>query len=159
MQFEAHLVTCSSCARYDRVVSEGVRLYREFPQIQPSDDFLPRLQHRIFHVEEEMKGPGRIGSGASATMTMAIAAMIALAAWIPATRTQPPVHELPPVAARAPLPSAEVPALLFRSGTLLSPSEPLRREWNFAPASIAGDDLFFRYSPLNASYGVPVSQR
>ncbi len=147
--FLAHMAECPSCARYDRVIARGTELFRQLPKLQPSEDFLPRLQHRIFHVEDELRGLGRHASGASTALTFSIAALFALAAWLPALRTAPPVLELAPVAARAPQPSAEA-STLFRSGPLLIQEQRAPREWNdlMAPAS---NDLFFRYSPMGAT--------
>jgi hypothetical protein len=111
-QFDAHRAECPSCSRYDRVIDEGVKLYLKCPEVTPSDDFLPRLQHRLYHLEEEMKGPGRRGSGTQAAVTLALAATIAAIAWIPATRSSPQMVELPAVAARAPLPPPPEPVFL-----------------------------------------------
>jgi hypothetical protein len=151
--FEAHIRECASCARYDRVIREGVRLYREVPELSPSEDFIPRLQHRLYHLDEEMRGPGRNGSGASAAVTLAIALLIASAAWIPALKSKPALLELPPVSARAPLPPPVRPGQLFDRGPLLTrePAGLFRWTEEFAPPRSI--DLF-RYSPAGAPYQV-----
>lgn len=100
--FEAHLRVCRSCARYDHVVRRGAQIYRDLPELQVSEDFMPRLQHRIFHVEEEMKAPGHSASGIPASAVLSIAAALALAAWLPALREEPGLSALPAVAARPP---------------------------------------------------------
>jgi hypothetical protein len=75
-----HLSSCSSCARYDRVVRRGGELLRELPKVMPSDDFAERLQHRIFHLQDgEKLGAQRAGAAA----TFAVASVIALLAWSP----------------------------------------------------------------------------
>ena len=77
-----HVRSCISCARYDRVVRGGVELLSASPQIEPSADFFPRLQHRIFHLEDSRAALGRRASGASIA-TLGIAAALTVAAWVP----------------------------------------------------------------------------
>ena len=77
---EAHAAGCSSCARYARVLDRGLQLVRELPEIEPSAHFEQRLQHRIFHIEDDARlarGSGRSGAG------LAAAAIIGLIAWSP----------------------------------------------------------------------------
>lgn len=152
--FESHLRSCASCARYDRVIDRGVQLYRGAAELSPSDDFLPRLQHRLYHVEEELRGPGRSGSGTSAALTLGISAIIAAIAWVPALRTEPAMLELPPVAARAPVPTLAEPALLFHRGPFLV-REPLpRTDSGLMFGESVGRDLFFQYSPAGSQQQV-----
>jgi anti-sigma factor RsiW len=76
-----HLSTCSSCARYDRIVRRGLQLLREIPQASASHDFEERLQHRIYHVRDGAAiAEPRAVSGAAA---LAVASVIALLAWSP----------------------------------------------------------------------------
>jgi hypothetical protein len=148
--YEAHLRSCPSCARYDRIIDRGVQLYRENCELAPSDDFLPRLQHRLYHVDEELRGAGRSGSGASAALTLGISAIIAAMAWVPALRTEPAVLELPPVAARAPVAPLAEPGLLFHRGPFLV-REPLpRTEMGTMFGDPMARDNFFRYSPVGS---------
>lgn len=67
-----HAAHCPSCSRYDRVVRRGLRLVRELPEISPSPDFHPRLQFRIYRMEEELRAGSR-ASGAGAVLSLAIA--------------------------------------------------------------------------------------
>ncbi len=116
---ESHLAGCDACARYADVVETGVEQLRALPVVEPSDDFLPRLQHRIYHLDDERAGiASRRGSGASTGFVLAAAALIATAAALPLLRPQPAVLRLPPVAATAPTVEEAVPAL-FRDGPLL----------------------------------------
>jgi hypothetical protein len=46
--FRRHLATCPSCARYDRVLRKGRMLARHHSAVTPREDFLPRLQHRLW---------------------------------------------------------------------------------------------------------------
>jgi len=82
---EDHMAGCASCARYDRVVRKGTDLLRSFPEVEPSWDFFPRLQHRIYNLEDELRGRHRGGAGAAASLA-AVAAMIAALAWSPLLR-------------------------------------------------------------------------
>lgn len=143
--FEAHLAACPSCARYDRVVDRGARLFADLPEIEPSDDFAARLQHRIFHVEEEMRAPGRSASGVPATAVLSIAAALALAAWLPVLRPDSGAYRLPAVSARAP--GAELPPLLV-AGPLLVHTAVLHRDLEPEALQARDNHLLFRYYPV-----------
>lgn len=148
-RFELHLLECAGCARYHRVVCRGVEVFREIPPLAPAPDFLPRLQHRLFHLKDELGEFGTRSSPASLLLVAAVASVLAFSAWLPVLRSQSiaPVP-LPPVAAVAPQPP-QLPAV-FRAGPLLMPAPP-------APAyrpelgRQASSTVFFRYSPLGAS--------
>lgn len=142
----SHVERCASCARYDRVVRGGVEIVRSLPEIEPSGDFLPRLQHRIYHLEDADALRERRASGASAVLLSGIALAIGATAWAPLMRTSAPVVELPPVVAHAP---HKVEALqhLFRAGPLLT-----------APTagSAPPRSLFYEYSPLGRFASTPL---
>lgn len=78
----AHAEACRSCARYDRVMRRGLQLARSLPEIVPSSDFDQRLQHRIFHVQDDLARTDRLGAS-GALVALALAGVIALAAWSP----------------------------------------------------------------------------
>lgn len=83
-----HALSCASCARYDRVLRRGLRLVRELPAVTPSSQFLHRFQHRVLRTMES-NGGGR--SAASGTvLALAIAGVIAIAAWSPLLRLPDP---------------------------------------------------------------------
>jgi hypothetical protein len=76
-RFELHREVCASCGRYDRTVRDGLQLLRTLPEIEPSDDFLPRLQHRIYHLEDQraLVGPsGRLPALLAVVVVAAVAA-------------------------------------------------------------------------------------
>jgi anti-sigma factor RsiW len=76
--FAAHLAECASCARYDRVIGKGVRMLRDEPELEVSEDFMARLQHRIYHIDEEKRSSaGRRARGVAAGGTLAAAAALA----------------------------------------------------------------------------------
>ena len=108
--FEAHLRECDHCARYDRVVDKGVQVLRNQPQLEVSDDFMDRLQHRLYHVEDEMAAARRRRSPVSrgAVAALAVAASVAAVALLPRLYpgAAPTVTMLQPVAAVAPAPVA-----------------------------------------------------
>jgi anti-sigma factor RsiW len=116
---ESHLAECRACSRYLEVVDAGVEQLRALPEVEASDDFLPRLQHRIYHIDEEKAGwSQRSGSGASTAFVLMVVMLISAAAWLPLARQAPAVVELPPVAVTEPKQRDAVPAL-FRDGPLL----------------------------------------
>lgn len=54
-RLRAHAAACPACARYDRVVRRGGQLARELlPRVQVSEDFEPRVRHRLLHVRDQM---------------------------------------------------------------------------------------------------------
>lgn len=104
--FEAHLRECDHCARYDRVVDRGVRVLRDRPELEVSDDFMDRLQHRLYHVDDEMAAARRRRSPVSrgAVAALGAAASVAAVALLPRlySGAAPTVTLLQPVAATAP---------------------------------------------------------
>ena len=63
---EAHVESCPACSRYRVVVEKGAELLRSLPEPELSEDFGPRLQYRLYHVDE---GAALYGA-ASATPAM-----------------------------------------------------------------------------------------
>jgi hypothetical protein len=107
--FQAHLRECDHCARYDRVVSKGVQVLHGRPELEVSDDFMDRLQHRLYHVEDEMAAARRRRSPVSRGAAAALAAAAGIAAIALAPRLYPgavpTLTMLQPVAATAPAPA------------------------------------------------------
>lgn len=119
---ESHLAGCSSCSRYARVLDEGVEQLRAVPDIEPSEDFLPRLQQHIYAIQDGYaRPPRRTPSAASVGFVVAVAVAISAAAWLPQAFQRTPVVELPAVAAHAPQDTDTVHSL-FRAGPLLTSS-------------------------------------
>lgn len=81
LRCRTHALQCASCARYDRVMRRGLRLVRELPSIAPSSQFLFRLQHRIRQTSQPSDGDRFAASGT--VVALAIAGVIAIAAWSP----------------------------------------------------------------------------
>lgn len=101
--FDAHIDECESCAHYDRVVQKGTDVFRHLPELTVSDDFAERLQHRLWHVDDEERSyAARRTAAARTTATLSVAAMVAAAAWVPLMQPRGDVPALPAVAAQAP---------------------------------------------------------
>lgn len=119
-EFEAHVEECTCCARYHRVMEEGLHLLSSIPSAETSDDFMPRLRHRLYGVDAGIVQPfgGRLG-GNAALIGVAAVGLLALF-WLPFASTVPVEMELPPVAVQAPSPGADDVPALFRQGPFVS---------------------------------------
>lgn len=138
---EAHLRSCPSCSRYARVVEQGVGEYRAAFAVEPSVDFIPRLQEQLLVVDLETRMYGRPESSVtSAGVVLALVLLIATAAWIPVLRSRTAAMQLPPIAAHAP--GADVFYSLFRNPTLVVPA---------APSYVQDGAVIFRHASLDMS--------
>jgi anti-sigma factor RsiW len=113
--FQEHVDACASCARYDHVVRRGADLFRGLPEIEVSEDFADRLRHRIYTEDLEMARERRRGTPGAVVATAAIAASVALFAWIPLMQ---PRERLP---GRLPAVAAETPRQTLLSRLVASP--------------------------------------
>ena len=52
--FEAHLDTCEACQSEYTRFQESVKAIQQLPQIEPSPDFMPRLQQRLAEERREI---------------------------------------------------------------------------------------------------------
>lgn len=123
--FEAHLRACASCARYDRVVEGGVRVLAADAGLEVSEDFMDRLQHRLYHVEDELAAARRRRARPLRRSVAAAAGVAATAAGVVAgsavySRTAPTVTLLPAVAVSAPAPPAPGPVRVGAEAESLS---------------------------------------
>jgi hypothetical protein len=143
--FDGHVSSCTSCARYDRVIRLGSREVAGLPPIAPSEDFMARLQHRLYTVDAERATSAR-AAGTSSMLVLALAALLGIAAWGPLMQPRKAVIVLPPVTALAPQPRVEVP-LLYRTGPFLTVDE---RDVSATPSQGGSGTVFFRYSPLGS---------
>lgn len=84
VHWAAHVSTCPRCARYDRLVRDAQQLVRRLPEVEPSHDFFPRLQHRIYNLEDELRD--RRPAGIGAMLSIAVAGTLAVLAWSPLLR-------------------------------------------------------------------------
>jgi hypothetical protein len=83
--YRDHLAVCPTCARYQRVLTRGLRLVRELPGVEPSTDFTQRLGHRLSTLDEARVVRER-SALAGAVVSIAVAGLVALAAWTPILR-------------------------------------------------------------------------
>lgn len=143
---EEHLDDCPDCRRYLGTFDRGRKLLRSFPRVEVSDDFRPRLQHRIYHLEDgEALKRGMLGSasGTTAATALGMAVLLVFAAWSPTLFGEPEV-ELSPIVVSAPRTSPV--GLRLRPLDLLPGTEvPLngRDIWQHPNA------LLFQHSPLS----------
>ena len=140
--FEEHAAACTGCRRYAESLKRSLSLLRVVPSVSVREDFHPRLQHRIYHLEEDR---ARRRHGASFTRlgaALAATVLVALAVWRPELVRETPQVALPPIVISQP-PSvratASSPSVRYRSIRLLN-------------SDLKGDDLWSRalyeYSPL-----------
>ncbi|MDE2663627.1 MAG: zf-HC2 domain-containing protein [Gemmatimonadota bacterium] len=146
-RFDAHLEDCRSCRRYQRVMTRGLAVWRALPRVSTSPDFLPRLQHRLYHVDESSKRSWRGQVGRAAAIAVASAGLFTLGV---SNGSQPVLVEvqLPPVMADVPAETAAE-----SQGTLFA-DDPYVPDWflvPFAPALDDGGGLF------GSSYAVPIA--
>ena len=124
---EAHLSACGCCARYHHVMQRGLEILTDIPCAESSDDFLPRLRHRLYNVDCGVPDGRSHFGGRAALVGVAAVGLLALF-WLPFAASVPMEMELPAISAELPPPgSFEVPSL-FRSGpfvtTLLVEEQP-----------------------------------
>ena len=144
-RMQEHLSGCESCRRYEAVVEHGASLLRSLPRPELREDFQPRLQHRLYNVQEERFASNLPTSRAPAFAVVGIAALLTVVAWAPLLRGGATVVELEPIVVD------QVPAL--------------RRPMSSSPAQMASDepseeldsDLWhdarvYEYSPLFRRY-------
>lgn len=83
--YDAHLSMCADCARYHRVLSRGLDLVHATPPIPATSDFIVKLNRRLRSLDDErFEKQQSVVSGAA--ITVALASVIALAAWSPILR-------------------------------------------------------------------------
>lgn len=143
---EEHLCGCDSCRRYKTVVEHGAQLLRSLPAPELREDFEPRLQHRLYHVQEERVLSEAATSRTPALTVLGIALLLTAVAWSPLLRTGAPVVELPPIVVdRAPLPLRVRPAG--------AEAGPLRlRATPALDQGLWDDTRLYEYSPLSRRY-------
>jgi anti-sigma factor RsiW len=143
---ERHLNECGNCARYHNVMVHGAALLRDLPEPELPEDFEPRLQHRLYHVDDERTLRAHAASGTPAMTVLGIALLLTAIAWSPTIFSGLPVVQLPPIVVdRAPertpfRPASTVP------GTFSTKTEPDLDD----PLWVG--QLLYDYSPLSQRY-------
>lgn len=143
---ERHLDGCSKCIRYENVLKHGALLLRSLPEPELREDFVPRLQHRLFDVDNERILREHGGSGAPALTVLAIAILLAAVAWSPALFLSSPVVQLEPIVVdRAPERSPFRPVSATPPGTFSTKGDTeLPGLW--------ANTLLYDYTPLSQRY-------
>jgi hypothetical protein len=118
-EVEEHLDRCPCCTRYDRVMQRGLNILAEIPCAESSDDFMPRLRHRLYNVDCGSVDGKRHFGGSAALIGVAAVGLLALF-WLPFAASVPVEMELPAVSAKLPPPGTEEVPSLFRSGPFVS---------------------------------------
>lgn len=152
---DAHLAVCVTCRRYNHVMSRGADLLRSLPEPEVTEDFGPRLQHRLYHVDDEATLRAHTGSGATALAVVGMAIILTAVAWSPALRNTAPTVELAPiVVSRPPSPMRLRASAMYPVQFSGSRATPLERGlWDDAPG------LLFHNSRLYQRYGQHSSVR
>lgn len=119
-RFERHRKACGSCSRYHRVIRRGTEIFRNLPRARPSSDFLPRLRHRLYHLQDGIPLDATTRGGGAAAIAVAAVGILALS-WLPFAASVPVEVELPAVAVEAPRERAAGvrPPSLFEPGPVL----------------------------------------
>lgn len=156
--FDGHLRKCASCRRYVSVVERGTGLLRSLPDPEVPSDFRPRLQHRLYHVDDSRALSRGAGTSATTAVTaLAMAVLLGLAAWTPTLMDGgPEVVRLPAIEVTRPA----RPATFFprSSAAALFSVEMERRAStadSFGPLWDRPNDVLYRYSPLSGRHGEP----
>ncbi|MGI9628036.1 MAG: hypothetical protein ACR2QM_14455 [Longimicrobiales bacterium] len=108
-----HLAACTSCARYDEVLSEGVAILRTL-ELEPTDPIpVGRVERMAFRWRQDQLAdggaPGMSSSAFAAAAAGLLAAVFAAVTWLPGlTESGTPELDLSPVVATAP--GAQAPA-------------------------------------------------
>lgn len=152
VRFERHLSRCDHCARYHSVVDRGVGLWCDLPGAEPSPDFLPRLQHRLYHVDDAARLTSRRALGSAALVAVATVGLLAVT-WLPFATRMTVEIELPPVAVKVPAAAAaQRQPGLFDDGPYISNTR--RFLMPIHPALDEAADFFTPYTlPVMATPG------
>lgn len=140
---DEHLEGCDSCRRYKNVIEHGASVLRSLPEPELREDFAPRLQHRLYHVQDERTSSDHVASRAPALTVLGIALVLTAVAWSPLLRSGVPVIELDPIVVdHAPTTFQVVPA----STRGVQPASPDLdgRLWD--------NTRLYEYSPLSRRY-------
>lgn len=142
---ERHLERCRSCVRYKVVLENGQRVLRSLPEPELRDDFTPRLQHRLYNLDDERALAQHAASGAPALTVVGIALLLTAVAWSPALFSGAPVVELAPIVVdRAPRASASRAASATPPGAYSTKAEMDEGLW--------ANTLLYDYTPLSQRY-------
>ncbi len=141
---EAHMAACGKCARYQEVVTRSVALLHAMPKAELAESFRPRLQHRLFHLDDVGSAARRgKGSATPAVTVLGMAILLTAVAWSPKIGSGVPEVDLPAIVVSGP----PMPELRFDPGapgvTPVSSSLFSGGLWSDA------ENLLFEYSSMS----------
>jgi hypothetical protein len=152
---EAHLVSCCSCRRYREIIERGSALIRSEPPLTVSGDFYPRLQHRLFHVDDH-EALSRTSSASAATgaTILGMALLLTAVAWSPIMRPGDPEVELSPIVVHGPN-SSRALGLRTRPVSFSSSFADMRPRFSSAPRGFwdGPDGTLWQSLPVFERYG------
>jgi hypothetical protein len=100
---EAHMAACGKCARYNEVVTRSVALLHVMPKAELAESFRPRLQHRLFHLDDGVAvGQAGRGSATPAMTVLGMAILLTAVAWSPTLGSGVPEVDLPAIVVSGP---------------------------------------------------------
>ena len=147
-EMEAHRAGCLGCGRYSETLESGTQILRALPPLEIAVDFRPRLDHRIYHLEDGASiARESLGTGATSVSVLAIAILVALSAWSPVVTVTTAAPELPAVVVAEP----PTPAFTLGSTTpTFSKSLSLFSDPEFQDAVWGSShQVLFEYSPIS----------
>lgn len=143
-----HLQSCPRCARHDVAVRRGLLLVRNIPRIEPSADFMARLNERITtlksHRDEiDPSGPYRLTSGAFAALAAGLTLFAYVALEAMNLFSAPQALRLAPVVATAPaVPAPSLTNSAYMAGISMGmPVWPAVLTADEAPRQLANVEL------------------
>jgi len=147
-EMETHRAGCPKCCAYFKTLESGTEILRALTPLEIPVDFRPRLDHRIYHLEDGASiARESLGTGATSVSVLAIAILVALSAWSPVMRVSAPAPELPPVVVVDPPPPTFTPGLtsptFSRNLSLFSDTEFQDAVWG------SSHEVLFEYSPIS----------
>ena len=153
LEAEAHMASCEKCARYQEVVSRSVALLHVMPRAELAESFRPRLQHRLFHLDDggSVAQTGR-GSATPPVTVLGMAILLMAVAWSPTIGSGIPEVALPAIVVSGP----PMPAPLFDPDALgpTPVSSGVPASSGLFPGGLWSDakSLLYEYSPMSERY-------
>ena len=150
---EAHMAACGKCARYQEVVTRSVALLHVMPRPELAESFRPRLQHRLFHLDDgdSVVRPGR-GSATPAATVLGMAILLTAVAWSPTIGSGAPEVVLSPIVVSGP----PTPDPVFETEVLrpMPVSADVPASSGLFPGGLWSDakSLLYDYSPMGERY-------
>ena len=139
-EFESHLESCEECARYARVLKEGLGILGGLELDVPSD-FRDRLERRIaLDADDARSGFGPLGSAVTTRTVGAVTVLLAIAAWSPTVLGTPATNTTTTAGS-----AIETTLDPLAAGQLSAPLPEATQLWSYPNA------LMYEYSSLGRS--------